>query len=199
MRTKKICALMMTLCLLLCSCGGTAGVRGSEELALDIRTAYLGMAACTASMDVTADYGARVYDYSMDFSWEKEGETVLTVTAPENIAGVTARIAQNSATMEYDGVSLETGPLDTLGLSPVGAVPALLDAVCRGYMAEVTEETMDGADCLRILFRDPEATPGVGRELTAWFDTGTHAMVRGEIASDGASVIQCAFTSFTMS
>lgn len=37
------------------------------------------------------------------------GETVLTITAPENIAGVTARILEGETALEYDGMRVETG------------------------------------------------------------------------------------------
>lgn len=196
MRKRGLCALMMTL-LLLSACGGETG-RGDDELALEIRTKYLAINNCAATMDVKADYGERVYEYTMELTYEKEGELVLTVTAPEHIAGVTARIADGAAIMEYDGVSLETGPLDDEGLSPVGAVPALLDAVREGYIAECCTETMGETECLRVTYRDPEAQPGTGTELTVWFSLTDAAMVRGEISVDGSMAVQCVFSNFTM-
>ena len=102
MRRRWMCVPMMLLALVLSACGGTGAGSRAEQLALDMRGAYLAMTACTASMEVTADYGSRVYDYGIDVSWEKEGDTVLTVTAPENIAGVTARLRRDAAALEYD-------------------------------------------------------------------------------------------------
>lgn len=197
MRVKKGCALMMTLLLLLSACGGDKG-RGDDELALDIRAKYLSMNACSATMDVKADYGERVYEYTMELTYEKEGETVLTVTAPENIAGITARVTDGTAIMEFDGVSLETGPLDTDGLSPVGAVPALLDAVREAYIAECCTEEMGETECLRVAYRDPETKPGTGTELTVWFNPADASLVRGEISVDGRMTVQCVFSGFTM-
>ena len=83
---------MIILCLLLSACGGGELGDRSEQLALDIRGDYLAMTACTATAEMTADYGQRVYEYSMEISWQREGETVLSITAPENIAGIQARI-----------------------------------------------------------------------------------------------------------
>lgn len=198
MRKKIMCAQMITLCLLLTACGGERAGRGEEELALDIRAEYLGMTACTATVDITADYGQRVYEFTLELNHQKEGETVLTVTAPEDIAGVTARIAGDKAILEYDGVSLETGALDATGLSPVSAVPALLTYVKTGFIAEVNQEELGETACLRVNCRDPELQPGTGTEGTLWFDLDTHALVQGEIAVDGARVILCQFTQFTM-
>ena len=75
------------------------------------------MTKCTAQLSVTADYGQRVYEFELDAAVNGE-ETVLTVTAPELIAGVTARTAGTEGALEYDGVILETGALSRGGLSP---------------------------------------------------------------------------------
>ena len=191
---------MMILCLLLASCGqdGQGGGSKAEQLALEIRTEYIVMTACTASMDVTADYGERVYQYTMDLTYTKEGDTLLTVTAPESVAGVSARLTAGQTALVYEGVRLETGPLSADGMSPVDAVPALLSAAREGFLAECVLEDRDGVQVLQTVCRDPEASPGVGLEYRLWYDAATHALLRGEVARDGYTVIQCVFTSFTM-
>ena len=183
---------MIILCLLLASCGqgGQGGGSKAEQLALEIRTEYIGMTACTASMDVTADYGERVYRYGMGLTWEKDAQTVLTLTYPEEVAGVTA--------LEFDGARIETGALSPDGLSPVDSVPALLDWVKEGFIAECAEETLGEVQTLRVCYRDPDAAAGTGTEASVWFDTATHGLVRGEVSVDGTTVIQCAFTDFQM-
>lgn len=198
-----IALLILLIFLAACSGGGSGGNSGNsgnaaEELALEIRAEYLEMAACTASMDITADYGQRVYQYGVDLSYTREGETVLTVTAPENIAGVTARLEQNQTALEYDGVRIETGSLTTDGLSPIDAVPALLTAAREGFLAECVLEDMEDAETLHVSCRDPEATPGQGVETQLWFDAATHALIRGEITQDGFTVIQCVFSDFAI-
>ena len=85
MRKGLICVLMTTL--LLAGCGG-AGVSEAEELALTIRGEYLSMENCAVQAAVTADYGQRVYEYQLTAAVTGE-ETVLTLTAPETVAGGT--------------------------------------------------------------------------------------------------------------
>ncbi|MBC5738217.1 hypothetical protein H8S62_14485 [Lawsonibacter sp. NSJ-52] len=191
---------MIILCLLLASCGqgGQGGGSKAEQLALEIRTEYIGMTACTASMDVTADYGERVYRYGMGLTWEKDAQTVLTLTSPEDVAGVTVRIEAGETALEFDGARIETGALSPDGLSPVDSVPALLDWVKEGFIAECAEETLGEVQTLRVCYRDPDAAAGTGTEASVWFDTATHGLVRGEVSVDGATVIQCAFTDFQM-
>lgn len=188
---------MTVLCLLLTACGGGTNAN-YDELALQIRSAYLSMEHCTATLDLTADYGERVYAYTLTLDSRKGGDTVLTVVKPEEVAGVTARVGADSTSLEYDGASLETGPLDSGGLSPVSAPAVLLDQACQGYIAECGMETLDGTQCLRVCYRTPDAEPGTGTESTLWFDTDSYAPVRGEISSDGRCVITCVFSGFTM-
>ena len=191
MRKRLLCVLMTTL--LLASCG-TAGVSEAEELALTIRGEYLAMDACTVQAAVTADYGQRVYEYEMAVS-VSGGETVLVLAAPETVAGLTARLTGKDSVLEFDGVSVETGTLDDAGLTPVSALPALLEAARSGYITACALE--EEGTLLRVDCGDPAGSPGTGTETALWFDASTHALVRGEISVDGFRVILCEFSDFT--
>lgn len=191
MRKGVICVLMTTL--LLAGCG-TAGVSEAEELALTIRGEYLAMDRCAVQAAVTADYGQRVYQYEMAVSVNGEG-TSLTLSAPETVAGLTARLSGEENLLEFDGVSVETGPLDGDGLTPVSALPALLEAARSGYITACALEE-DGT-LLRMDCGDPAGSPGTGTEYILWFDAAAHTLVRGEVSVDGFRVILCEFSGFT--
>lgn len=191
MRKCLVCVLMTTL--LLAGCGQGGG-NEAEELALTIRGEHLAMNGCAARAAVTADYGQRVYRYEMAVSVTGE-ETLLTLSAPETVAGLTARMTGEENLLEFDGVSVETGPLDDNGLTPVSAVPALLEAAKTGYITACALEE-DGT-VLRVDCGDPAGSPGTGAETALWFDVSTHALTRGEISSDGFRVILCEFSDFT--
>lgn len=196
MRRRAIGAQMIILALvLLAGCGRDSGTdRGAEELALEIRTEYIGMTALSAGLEVTADYGERVYTYSMALAWDQKEGTTLTLTAPEEVAGVTLQAKDGETALEYDGVRLETGPLSEEGLSPVDAVPALLRQVREGFIAESCVEQLEEKEALRVCYRAPEARPGTGTETTVWFDTASHILLRAEVAADGFTVLQCVFS-----
>lgn len=196
MRAKLVCAPMILLLLTLTACGSPVASH-DDALSLAIRTEYLSMTNCQGTMEVTADYGQRVYEYELEFTWQKDGELVLTVVKPEELAGIIAREKDGNTWLEYDDVRLETGPLTPDGLSPVDSFPALLTYATEGYMADCCTEQLEEQDCLRIDFRDPDGSPGVGTEGTLWFDKETHALVRGEISSNGYTVVTCKFLQFT--
>lgn len=184
------------IALLLSAChGGPAGISEAEELALSIRGEYLAKPSCLCQAAVTADYGQRVYQYQMEAASTAE-ETVLTLSAPETAAGLTARLKAGESALEYDGLFVETGPLSEDGLTPISAVPALLDAARSGYIRACALEE-DGS-LLRVDCGDPEGTPGVGTEYALWFDTSSHSLTRGEVSVDGFRVILCEFSAFSL-
>ena len=186
----------MIILLLLTSCGFSDG-NEAEQMALDIRGSYLEMTSCASTMDVVADYGQRVYYYTMDMTWEQDAEMVLTITAPENIAGLTVRGEDGESALIYDGVQVETGPLYQGGMSPVDAVPTFLYQAREGFIAECSIEVVDEVEILRICCRDPEGMAGTGEETTLWFDPTTGNLLRGELSMDGITVIQVTFLTFT--
>lgn len=198
MRKAGVCAQMITLGLLLTACGKGGGA-GADEAALDIRAKYIALTGCAGQMEVTADYGQRVYTYEIDFTYGQEEGLVLTVTAPENVAGVTARITDGKTSLEFDGVSVETGPLSGDGLSPIEGLPALLKYAREGCIAESGFETLEGdRQTVRMVCRNPDEKPGKGMEASLWFDRDTHELVKGEISSDGYTVLRCDFIAFTL-
>lgn len=194
-KTGFVCVLMMLT--LLCACGAAGKDDAPQEKALSARAAYLSAGGCTARLDVTADYGRRVYTYTVDVTVTGE-DTALTVTAPEEIAGLTARLHSTDGTLEFDGAAVETGPLSNAGLTPLGAIPALLEAARSGFMDSSTFETADGAQTLRVLCRDPALAVGTGQETTLWLDPDGYALLRGEIALDGRRIIDCRFSEFSL-
>ena len=189
-----MCVLMISL--LLSGCG--AGEKGGpQELALTIRSEYLSAQGCTAGLEVVADYGQRVYTYTVDVTVTGD-EGVLTITAPEEVAGITVRMSPERNVLEYDGAVLETGPLDRDGLTPVGAVFSLLESARSGFIDSCVPEDLGQQQTLRVLCRQPELPAGQGRETTLWFDVGTHNLVQGEVRVDGYRVILCRFQQFRL-
>lgn len=188
----SLCVLMITL-LPLSGCLFGDEAQKNLDLALTIRGEYLAMTQFSAQAELTADYGQRVYDFGLSVTGSVE-ETVLTVTAPEPVAGVTARLKADKGFLEYDELCIETGPLTADGLTPVSAIPALLDAVRSGY---ITACGTDDTGAFRVDYGEADTPPGTGTEYVLWFDSQSHALLRGEVTKDGTRCIECTFSSFT--
>ncbi len=189
---KRLLFLPMMLLLLTGCGGGQENENGAEAQAVAIRGEYMAMTSYSLQAQVNADYGQRVYDFTLSVTWDGE-ETTVAIREPEMLAGVTARITGEEGTLEYEDLSLETGFLDEDGLSPVSALPALMEAARSQYIDRCT--LTDGM--LEVHCADPEQKPGTGREVTLWFDTQTHALTAGEISQDGRRVIACEVTEFS--
>lgn len=195
---RRACGIcVLTISLLLSGCGGAGKEPGPVQLALDIRQDYLASDGCDAVMEVTADYGRRVHSFTVAVSVRGK-ETSLTVTGPEEVAGISARLNGRESALTFDDVILDTGTLDDQGLTVLGALPALLEAARSGFIDSCVTERLGQTDTLRVLCRDPELERGQGREITLWFDTNSRALCRGEIARDGVRIIECTLERFVL-
>jgi len=194
-RKMLSCVLMMTLLLTGCAGGGKDDPRQAASL---IRAEYLSMTGWSATANLTVDYGERVFAFTVDARWQRDGETVLTVTKPDLLAGITARIEDGEGRLEYDGAGLSIGLLDEDGLTPIAVLPVLMEHITEGYMAQCDWEAEGERRLLRVVCRDPELKELEGTEYTLWFDPDTHALLRAEVSVAGATRLSVALTDFTM-
>lgn len=190
----KALPLMMSLLLLVgCAAGGGGEEPTGEDLALAIQKEFSQMTACTCRVELSADYGDKVFDCAVDVRYDAGG-VELILAEPEIARGVTARIARGETTLSYGDFSLDAGPLTGEGLTPVGAVPALWAQIARGYIAGTRLEEQT----LRVTYRQGENAPGVGLEAEVVFDVQTHAPLTGELFYDGVRVIAAQVSDFQM-
>lgn len=194
-RRLTACVLMMTLLLSGCKAGITAA-ETPEDAALAIREEYKALAGWSAVVDVSVCYSETVYDFTMDVQWQREGETVLTVTAPELLSGITARIAEGETVLEYDGAGLSLGLLDRDGLTPVSAVTAVMEQIETGYMAKCTWTGEE--QYLQVSVQDPELEANTGTQFLLTFDRAGHALLSAEVGVAGETVLTATVHNFTM-
>lgn len=113
---------------------GCAGKRDPTQGALDFRTALMEAGGCSFTADVTAQVDDRVYNFTLDCVHSGDG-TAITVTAPEIIAGITAKVQAGQTQLEYDGAILEFGKLANGTVSPVAAPGLLAQCWTGAYIA----------------------------------------------------------------
>ena len=141
--------------------------------------------AISIKADVSADYGGRVYEYTLSYT-ESGGEGVVEILSPDNVAGIKARITEEGASIEYHGVSLGLGDLSSGGLSPVSALPTIISSIKNGHLESVSREK-DGDTELLLL----DITISDDSMQQLWLDAGGLIPLKSEIRSGNSVVIFC--------
>ena len=172
---KSMILLPLLLCLLLAGCGNASRQRFedfSQELAQ--------RDTLTFTAELTAAYPNRTAAFTLRYTMEGDVQRV-TVLAPGRISGISARVEKGSTALEYDGLILDTGDLDAYGLSPMSALPLLVDALCTGHPDGFWTE--DGHDAVALLYDDHTT-------VQVWFDEAGLPF-RAELISDGVVTVSC--------
>ena len=184
---KWLCVPMMTLCLLLASCGG------AEEETMDIRQPYRDMTGCEMEAKVTCAQFDRLWEAELTCDWTPE-ESRVEVLAPEHIAGVTAVLRGEELLLEYEDQCLDAGTLSGQHISPAACLPRLVSALREGWLLEENEEVWGEIPCRRLTMDQSGADGGKIVSIVWLKEDGTP--LRGEIAVDGKIVLTAEFTAF---
>ena len=132
---RALPALLLAISLLLSGCAG----KNEEKRFAAFSESLSQRETISFSADLRAEYAERTLEFSLDYERDAEGQTV-SVRKPERISGIRAHIAPGSGTLEYEGLILDTGPLDPYGLTPMNALPKLVETLCTGHLDSVWEE-----------------------------------------------------------
>jgi hypothetical protein len=136
---------------------------------------------------VTADYGERVFDFTLRYTGGAEDGT-LEIMQPEPIAGLKATVSVSGGTLEFDGVALDTGAVTKDGLSPAQCIPVLISQWQSGYISGCNFEKLGDCETLAVT---TDITQTVSQRT--WFDKKTHLPIKAELYDGGVMVIGCLF------
>jgi len=169
----KRCFLLILLCttLLFSACGKTRGEEDYRAFAERLNT----LDALSFTAQVRAEYEHKTARFTLAYEQDSEGGRV-TVIAPELIRGVSASVKPGSATLEYDSVVLDTGSLDSFGLSPLSSIPTMLRAMRDGHVDSIGEE--DGKRMVTLV-------PDEELKCSVWFNKADMCPLRAELVTDG--------------
>ncbi len=184
---KLLSAILSLLLLTGCSTGSAP-----TQKALDFRTALMEAGGCSFTADIIADYDQRVYNFTVTCNYKTAGSADIMVTAPEEIAGISATVSADTATLEFDGLELEFGQMADGLVSPMEACWLLGQCWNSAYIDSA------GADgkLERITYLDGYRS----KELTVdtWLDEN-QTPVHGEITYEGVRRLKLDITDFTWS
>lgn len=132
---KRLCLCLLALALLLGGCGRSGEAERRERLAEELKAGR--ELRFTAAL--RAEYPDRTVSFRLAYEEDAEGCT-LRVLEPEEISGLSLRLGPDGARLRFEELSLDAGPLDRYGLSPVSALPALAQALREGHLESAWRE-----------------------------------------------------------
>ena len=175
------------LMLLLTACGGE-----EKDPAAELQAQYANLTGAVMEAEVSCHYADEDRTYTLLCDYAPERSTV-TVLSPANLAGISATVENGTLSLSYDGISMDAGNYSAAAISPVAALPKLMEAAAKGYPTEQGEEAVGERTCLRLAC-DLESDEGI--LYTTWFDQETLLPLRSEISADGATVFEVAWSKF---
>ena len=181
---KRLCLPLLLICLLLCACGSKEAESQYDAFAQSLSEAD--------TLSFTAALRCEYEDRTLEFTvrYEQEGEsTAVTVLAPELVAGVKARIVQDSTALEYEGIRIDTGDLDGYGLSPMSALYSLTEAMRSGHLE--SSWTEDGRAVYQLIANDH-------LYAVVSFEPESMCPVRAELVSEGHVRVVCDISGWSM-
>lgn len=190
MTVRKALLFAPMLMLLLTACGG-----GEEkDMVAQLQQQYAAVEQATLEADITCHYDEEVREYTLLCAYTPEKSTV-TVLKPENLSGISAQVENGTLTLSYDDLSLDAGTYSAAAVSPVVALPKLMEAAGWGYPAEQSEETVGERTCIRL---GCDLSNAPGTLYTTWFDKESLLPMRSEISTDGVLLFEVTWNRFEM-
>ena len=179
---KKAFALIPLVFALLLSACGNAALQRYESFSQQLQE----QDTLSFTAALTASYPDRTVQFELRYTLE-DGLQRVTILSPERISGISASIKLGKTALEYDGLSLDTGDLNAYGLSPMSALPLLIEALRHGHADAFWTE--DGMDAVELLYDDHA-------RANVWFD-GEGLPCRAELISDDVVVVNCEIKNWT--
>lgn len=129
---KKFAALWFVLLwVLLPGCSAGEDAMGQ---ALTLRSRLVSANGYGFDANITADFGDKLYRFSMNCQTDPGGNLSFTVTEPETIEGITGTIDAQGGKLTFDDTALAFELLADGRLSPVSAPWVLVHTLHYGYI-----------------------------------------------------------------
>ncbi len=183
---KRVFAVICVM-LLLTGCKGT-----NHELsrAVALRQRLLGSNGCTFDAVITADYGDKVYTFTMACQADSQGDLTFTVKDPQTISGITGTVTQQGGQLTFDGKVLAFEMLADGQITPVTAPWILIRTLRSGYLSAAG---VDG-DNLRMAIDDSYEDNAL--HLDIWTNS-QDVPIRGDILWQGQRVVSLEVRNFS--
>ncbi len=134
MRVKLAVVLCMILVL-----SGCKGKNAPLDRAIALRNKIADSNGCSYHAKITADYGEKIYAFSMDCQTDKEGNLTFFVIEPATIAGITGKISASGGAITFDDQVLAFQTMADGQVTPVTAPWLFMNTLRGGYLKGCTQ------------------------------------------------------------
>ena len=124
---RLLCSALMIICLMLSACAGT------EQQVRAYNEALCNVESVRTAVQVTADCGDSVECYTLEYTFDGSEWSALVI-APSVLAGITVHMGSDGTELEFDGVMMAAGDVLSSGVTAVGSVPLIWDALRTGSL-----------------------------------------------------------------
>lgn len=181
---KRFLAICLALLLTGCS-----GAKKEINRGIALRSKLLSAQGCSFSVSVTADYGTELFSFRAACTGDNHGGLDFTVESPEEIEGITGRIADEKGKLTYDGMALAFPLLAEGMLNPVSAPWILLKTLRGGCITGAGED----GELLKLYVDDSYSDDALN--LNIWLDA-EDTPVRAEIGYAGRRYLSLEIENF---
>ena len=164
-----------------------------QEAGYQLQEQYSRVRQAQMAAEVVWHGGEDGRSFEITCTYDKEAGSTTTVSQPEALAGLSATMSGEDLTLSYEGAALPAGSLQDVSVA--NCLPLLLEAAAEGYVREASQETMDGAQCLRLAL---ETTGPDGQEVlcTGWFYASDLTPCYAEFSQDGQLLVTARLLEF---
>ncbi|MBO7251261.1 MAG: hypothetical protein J6V25_01410 [Oscillospiraceae bacterium] len=183
----KIWAISLAILLLLTGCDASSEI----ERGMALRNEILKGKNCKFTAKVTADYGDRSTEFTMDCSFDSMGNMDFTVIQPQSISGITGSVSTQGGNLRFDDKVLFFSLLTDEQINPVSAPWIFMKTLRSGYLTSACMES----GLLRMSIDDSFDDDALNLDI--WLDN-ENVPVRGEVLYEGERILTIEVESFAI-
>ena len=178
---------LLTVVLFLFGCGASDS---QMDRTIYLREKLLNCDGCSFTAEITADFGEKIYTFTLDCQGNKDGSLAFEVQKPDTISGIQGILSANGGKTTFEEDRCVAFPMLAEGeITPVSGPWVLYTALCSGYILACGME----GDLLRMTLNDTYEDEAL--QLDVWLDSDDRP-VTAEIFWKGCRVLTIRVTDF---
>lgn len=175
---KRVFAALIVVLLV----AGCTSIDGEMSRAIGLRDKILKSNGCAFTAVVTADYGDKLYAFTLDCKTDQAGNLTFTVVEPQSIAGIKGQISGEGGHLTFSDKALAFETMADGMISPVNAPWVFINTLRGGYLSACGTD----GEYMKVLLDDSYKEEAL--HLEVWLDAQDNP-IKTEILWKGSRVL----------